>query len=146
MFKNIFVVGFCLFNVALFISIGIEVAAVTPEQAMAEGMTQRIYASISYIDYAMASLWGGILVTFLLAKREIFLSVMWLYVGIYLCDIHFGYYMAVEEGAPEWIYTALALVFVQLIFLNWLNSNIKKAQVINVRQSVHSNGVAVEAK
>jgi hypothetical protein len=146
MLKNLFVIGFCLLNAALFVWIGIEVAAVTPEQAIAEGMTQRIYASISYLDYVMATLWCGILVTLLLAKRELFLCVMWLYVGIYLCDIHFGYYMSVEGGAPEWIYGALALVFTQLIFLRWAVRRIDGFQIIQAGESEQSSQLVVGMK
>jgi len=146
MFRNLFVISFCLFNIALFVWFGIEVAAVPPEQAIAEGMTQRVYASISHLDYVMATLWGGILVTILLARRELFLCVMWLYVGIYLCDIHFGYYMSVEEGAPEWIYGALALVFAQLIFLRWIGRKINSSQLIHIGQSEQSSQLMVGIK
>jgi len=124
MFKKIVTIGFCLFNVALFSQIGIEVAAVTPEQAMLEGMTQRIYASISHIDYIMAILWGVILFTALTAKKEYFLRAAWLYLGFYLCAIHFGHYMAMETNNTTWTISALMLVVIQCLFFYWLKKQI----------------------
>ena len=127
MLKKIAIIAFCLFNVALFIQIGIDVAAVTPEQAMLEGMTQRIYASISTLDYIMATLWGVILYTILTAKKEYFLRVSWLYLGFYLCDIHFSHYMSMEMNDPYFTPGALALVAVQIGFLFWAKIRINTA-------------------
>jgi len=124
MLKKIVIIGFCLFNVALFIQIGIEVAAVTPEQAMLEGMTQRIYASISTLDYIMAALWGAILYTILTAKKEHFLRASYLYLGFYLCDIHFSHYMSIEMNDPYFTPGALALVAIQAGFLFWAKTRI----------------------
>jgi hypothetical protein len=131
MLKKIAIIGFCLFNVALFIQIGIEVAAVTPEQAMLEGMTQRIYASISHIDYIMAILWGVILFTALTAKKEYFLRAAWLYLGFYLCDIHFGHYMAMETNDTTWTMGALILVAIQSGFLYWAEKQINAANFVS---------------
>jgi hypothetical protein len=131
MLKKIAIIGFCLFNVALFIQIGIDVAAVTPEQAMLEGMTQRIYASISHIDYIMAILWGVILFTVLTAKKEYFLRAAWLYLGFYLCDIHFGHYMAMETNDTTWTMGALILVAVQSGFLCWAEKQINTANFVS---------------
>jgi len=126
MLRNIFITGFCIANITLFILIGIEVAAVTPEQAMLEGMTQRIYASISTIDYIMATLWGVILFTTLTANKEWFLRSAWLYLGFYLCDIHFGHYMGIEMGEPLWIVAPLILAAIQSAFLYWSRKHIDK--------------------
>ena len=129
MLKKIAIIGFCLFNVALFILIGIEVAAVTPERAMSEGVTQRIYASISTLDYIMAALWGAILFTILTAKKEHFLRASYLYLGFYLCDIHFSHYMSIEMNDPYFTPGALALVAIQIGFLFWAKNRINAANL-----------------
>jgi len=127
MLKKSAIIGFCLFNVVLFILIGIEVAAVTPERAMLEGVTQRIYASISTLDYIMAALWGAILYTILTAKTEHFLRASWLYLGFYLCDIHFSHYMSMEMNDPYFTPGALSLVVIQVWFLYWAKNKINAA-------------------
>mgnify|MGYP000098666945 CR=1 FL=1 len=127
MLKKSAIIGFCLFNVVLFILIGIEVAAVTPERAMLEGVTQRIYASISTLDYIMAALWGAILYTILTAKTEHFLRASWLYLGFYLCDIHFSHYMSMEMNDPYFTPGALSLVVIQAWFLYWAKNKINAA-------------------
>jgi len=124
MLKNIFIIGFCIWNVVLLIQIGIEVSAVTPEQAMLEGVTQRIYASITTLDYIMATLWGVILISILTASKEWFLRAAFLYVGFFLCDIHFNFYMSVEMNEPEWIIEPLLYVFVQILFIAWADKQI----------------------
>ena len=131
MLRNSFIIGFCVCNIILFVLIGIEVAAVTPEQAMLEGMTQRIYASISTIDYIMATLWGIILLTTLIANKDWFLRSAWLYLGFYLCDIHFGLYMGIEMGDPLWIVEPLILVTIQSMFLYWSRMQIDHSNTVN---------------
>lgn len=131
MLKKLFITGFCIANIILFILIGIEVAAVTPEQAMLEGMTQRIYASISTIDYIMATLWGIILFTTLISNKEWFLRSAWLYLGFILCDLHFGHYMGIEMGDPLWVVGPLIMVAIQSAFLYWSRKQIDTSNYVN---------------
>lgn len=124
MFTKIVAIVFSLLNVTLFVQIGLEVAAVTPEQAILEGMTQRIYASTSHIDYIMAALWVAILWNILVANKEWFLRAVWLYLGLYLWSVHSGYYMAIEMNDFTWTIIALLLVTVQCGFLFWAEMQI----------------------
>jgi len=48
--------------------------------------------------------------------KEYFLRAAWLYLGFYLCDIHFGHYMAMETNNTTWTVSALMLVVMQCLF------------------------------
>ncbi|BFM17923.1 hypothetical protein R50073_41060 [Maricurvus nonylphenolicus] len=119
MFKLVFAYGFCIANAIVFTLVGIEVANVTVEQAMLEGMTQRVYASISYVDYMMTGTWLVLALAILQGRRNLFLGTSWFYLGLIVCDAVISHYMSMEANDPTFTPMLLTLMVTQSIFLYW---------------------------
>lgn len=111
---QIVLVTACLLNILLFIFVGIEVANVSHEQAALEGMTQLVYASISYVDYLMSFSWLVILVAILKSHRDLFIASCWGYLGLYICDVIISHHMAIEADDSYVTPLAIMLLFIQL--------------------------------
>ncbi len=111
---QIVLVTACLLNILLFIFVGIEVANISHEQAALEGMTQLVYASISYVDYLMSFSWLVILVAILKSHRDLFIASCWGYLGLYICDVIISHHMAIEADDSYVTSLAIMLLFIQL--------------------------------
>ncbi|NIB42207.1 hypothetical protein HBA55_21550 [Pseudomaricurvus alkylphenolicus] len=119
MIKQFFAYSFCITNAIIFIIVGIEVANVTVEQAALEGMTQRVYASISYVDYMMTATWIVLAIAIMQGRRDLFLGTAWFYLGLIVCDAVISHFMSVEANDPTFTPMLLSLMVMQSIFLYW---------------------------
>ncbi|MCE7998511.1 MAG: hypothetical protein HEP70_06620 [Rhodobiaceae bacterium] len=117
--RNAVIVAFVALNVAIFGSIGYEVAFASAEDAAKEGLALNIYRSFLYIEIIIVASWVLIGWSALKGRLELFKASSWFYLGFIICDGIISHQMSVVAGDVLFTPASLVLVALQCAFLVW---------------------------
>ncbi|MFC4349446.1 hypothetical protein ACFO5Q_16455 [Kordiimonas lipolytica] len=122
-FTSAILIGWPLANVLYFVNLGLEAAAISPEQAIGAGVAPAVYSGLIYTKASMAFCWAVIGWSAWKGNKLSCLSSSWLFVGLFTSDFAISHRMAIEANDPLFLPVAVSLAILDTWYLIWAVRN-----------------------